>query len=148
MRRRGCKNRGGFSLAEAMIATVILGVASAGVLLPFTSGSAIRAEGMHRTLAAKLAADMVEEIVSTDFDQITTLYGTYSEAQGHMVKDFETAAEFTDSLYTAFSRDASCVLVYMPPQESAAQAPNFIRATVRVYYNGREIAIINRLISQ
>ena len=55
--RRNYKNRKGFSLAEAMMATVVLSIAAAGVLLPFTSGARVRAEGMRRTLGAKLASD-------------------------------------------------------------------------------------------
>ena len=49
----------GFSLAEAVMAVVVLGIAAAGILLPFTSGAAVQAEGVHRTLAAKLAADLM-----------------------------------------------------------------------------------------
>ena len=136
----------GFSLAEAMVATVVLGIAAAGVLLPFTSGAAVRAEGMRRTLGAKLAGDLMEEIISTEFDDIMNKYGTYTESQGHIISDFYTGAEFTDPMYANFSRDASCEYVRVP-QESEAGEPKFIRATVRVYYSGKQIAIINRLIS-
>ena len=76
----------GFSLAEAMMATVVLSIAAAGVLLPFTGGAAVRAEGRRSTLASKLAADLVEQIIRTDFEQIVTAYDGYAEAQGH-VKD-------------------------------------------------------------
>jgi prepilin-type N-terminal cleavage/methylation domain-containing protein len=145
--RGSCRKRKGFSLAEAIIATVVLGVAAAGVLLPFTSGASIRAEGERRTLGAKLASDLMEEIIRTEFDQIIGKFGTYSESEGHIVKNFDTAAEFTDPMYTKFSRDATCEYVYVP-QESGTGEAKFIRATVRAYYNGREVAIVNRLISK
>lgn len=135
----------GFSLAEAMMATVVLGIAAAGLLVPFTSGARVRAEGMHRTLAAKLAGDLMEEIVKTSFEEIVTSYDGYAEPQGQ-VKD-ASGAVFTDSNYANFSRDASCVYVYVP-QESGDKEARFIRATVRVYYKGREVAVINRLISE
>ena len=45
------------------MATVVLGIAAAGVLLPFVSGAAVQAEGAHRTLAAKLASDLMEEFI-------------------------------------------------------------------------------------
>jgi hypothetical protein len=144
MKKRGCKNREGFTLAEAVIATVVLGVAAAGVLLPFTSGVAVRAEGEHRTLGAKLASDLMEEIIKTPFDQIVTNYN-YTEPQGQ-VKDANEVV-FTDLSYAKFSREVNCVEVYVP-QESGTGEAKFIRATVRVYYKGREIAIINRLISK
>jgi Tfp pilus assembly protein PilV len=156
----------GFTLAEAMMATVVLGVAAAAVLLPFTSGAAVRAEGGHRTLAAKLASDLMEEIIRkpfhdpdgssydyspgpdagettfADFDNVDDFDG-YTEPQGQ-VKD-ASGTVFTDSHYAIFSRDVSCAYVYVP-QETGDGEIKFIRATVRVYYSGKQIAIINRLI--
>lgn len=135
----------GFTLAEAMMATVVLGIAAAGVLLPFTSGMAVRAEGMRRTLAARLASDLLEEIVNTPFDQIVASFDGYWEPQGQL-KD-ATGVVFADLNYSKFSRDAGCEYVYVP-QEIGAGEPKFIRATVQVYYNGKKIAIINRLVSK
>lgn len=132
----------GFTLAEAMIATVVLGIAAAGVLLPFTSGARVRAEGIRRTLAARLASDLIEVIVNTPFDQIEA---SYSEPQGQITDVSGTV--FTDSNYANFSRDVDCEYVYVP-QENGTQAPKFIRVTVRVYYSGKEIATINRLVSE
>jgi len=127
------------------MAVVVLGIAAAGVLLPFTSGSAVRAEGMRRTLGARLASDLIEKIINTPFDQIVSSYDGYAEPQGQ-VKD-TGGTVFTDSNYANFSRDVSCAYVYVP-QESGDSEAKFICATVRVYYSGREIAIINRLISE
>jgi prepilin-type N-terminal cleavage/methylation domain-containing protein len=138
------KHRKGFTLAEAMIATVVLGIAAAGVLLPFTSGAAVRAEGTRMTLAAKLAGDLMEEIVNTPFEQIITGYDEYTESQGQ-VKD-ASGIVFTDLNYANFSRDVACEYVYMP-QESGDGDLKFIRIIVRVYYQGAEIAAISRLVS-
>ena len=145
MGKTRCKNRRGFTLAEAMMATVVLGIAAAGVLLPFTSGSAVQADGVRRTLAAKLAGDLMEEIIATPFDQIVSSFDGYSEPQGQ-IKD-AAGAVFSDLNYANFSRDVNCGCVYVP-QETGDKESEFILATVRVYYNGGEIAIINRLISQ
>ena len=134
----------GFTLAEAMMATVVLGIAAAGALLPFTSGAAVRAEGMRRTLGAKLAGDLMEEIIGTPFEEILDGYDGYAEPQGQ-VKDV-SGTVFTDSNYDNFSRDVSCEYV-RAPQESEAGELKFICATVRVYYSGKQIAIINLLIS-
>jgi prepilin-type N-terminal cleavage/methylation domain-containing protein len=138
------KNRKGFTLAEAMMATVVLGIAAAGVLLPFTNGAALRAEGMCRTLAAGLAGDLMEQIVNTPFDQIIASYDGYTEPQGQ-VRD-ASGAVFTDSNYADFSRDVSCQYVYMP-QESGDANPVFIRIIVRVYYRGGELVTVSRLVS-
>ncbi|UCF43197.1 MAG: prepilin-type N-terminal cleavage/methylation domain-containing protein [Planctomycetota bacterium] len=146
MKKRTDKNRKGFSLAEAMMATVVLGIAAAGVLVPFTTGARVRAEGTRRTLAAKLAGDLMEEIINTPFDQIISQYDGHTEAQGQ-VKDANDVV-FSDSNYANFSRGASCAYVYVPPQSELFAAPNFIWVTVRVYYSGSEMAVINRLIGE
>lgn len=145
MRRCSCKSEAAFSLAEAMIATAVLSVAAAGVLLPFASGAAVRAEGMRRTLAAKLAADLTEQIISTPFELIVDNFNGYTEPQGQ-VKD-ATGAVFTSSNYAKFSRDVSCQYVYVPQESGAAQS-KFILTTVRVYYDGRLMAAISRLITK
>ncbi|UCF14255.1 MAG: prepilin-type N-terminal cleavage/methylation domain-containing protein [Phycisphaerales bacterium] len=137
--------RRGFTLAESLMAVVVLGIAAAGVLLPFSGGARVRAEGVRRTLGVKLASDLIEQIVNTPFDQIIATYDGYSESQGQ-VKDADGLV-FTDANYANFSRDSSCEQVYVP-QESGVEDPIFIRATVRVYYGGRTIATINRLISK
>jgi len=137
------KKRKGFSLAEAMMATVVLGIAAAGVLLPFTTGAKVRSEGTRLTLAAKVAGDLMEEVVNTPFGQIIANYN-YSEAEGQ-IKD-ASGVVFGDSNYSRFSREVSSELIYVA-QQDGTKAPNFIKVTVRVYYDGVETAIINRLIS-
>ncbi|MHC4499964.1 MAG: type IV pilus modification PilV family protein [Planctomycetota bacterium] len=135
----------GFTLAEAMMATVVLGIAAAGVLLPFASGAKVRAEGMHRTLAAKLAGDLMEEIIKTPFAEMVSSYNGYAEPKG-LVKD-ASGTVFVDSNYANFSRDVSCEYVYVP-QEGGTVEPNFIRVTVWVSYSGTEVAVISRLVSK
>jgi prepilin-type N-terminal cleavage/methylation domain-containing protein len=158
--------RRGFTLAEAMMAVVVLGIAAASVLLPFISGAAVRSEGVNRTLAARLASDLMEQILllpfhdpdgeasdyipgpeSGDFDNIDDYHG-YTEVQGQ-VKD-ATGAVFTDSRYVNFSRNVTCEYVYVPPQpvESDPAKCEFIRITVRVDYNGKQMAVIVRLVSE
>lgn len=139
------KRQKGFTLTEAMLATVVLGVAAAGILLPFSSGATIQAEGMRRTLGVKLASDLMQEIVNTSYSQIVTNYGSYSEAEGQ-VKD-ANGVVFTDKNYARFSRNSVCSYVYVP-QESGTTASKYILVTLRVYYAGDEIVIINRLISE
>jgi hypothetical protein len=132
------------------MATIVLGIAATGVLLPFASGAKVRAEGVRMTLAANLASDLMEEIIRTDFNQIISKYSTYTESQGHIVSDFYTGAQFTDTMYANFSRTATCEYVTVPqqPQQSEPEKCNFILVTVKVQYNGREIAVIKRLISK
>jgi len=135
----------GFTLAEALMAVVTLSIAAAGVLLPFSSGAVVRAEGTRSTLGAALASDLMEEIVCTPFEQIVDSYDGYSEPQGQITDT--TGAVFSGSNYANFSREASCQYVYVAQETGTTQAA-FILTTVRVNYSGRPIAIINRLIAK
>jgi prepilin-type N-terminal cleavage/methylation domain-containing protein len=141
------KRRDGFSLAEAMLAMVILSIAAAGVLLPFSSGAIVRAEGMHSTLASRLAGDLMEEIINTPFGNIIASYGAYSEAQGHIISDFNTDTQYSDPMYVNFSRIANSKYVYVS-QESGESQAIFILVTVQVSYSDKPVAQINRLITQ
>jgi len=123
---------------------VVLSVAAAGVLLPFADGASVQAEGLHRSLGAGLANDLLERIVIAPFDDVDDWHG-YTEAQGQ-AKD-ASGALLTDPLYANYSRDVSCIYVYVPQQGGGA-APNFALASVRVYYRGRPITAVHRLISE
>ncbi len=138
--RNSRKNRKGFSLAEAMMATVVLGIAAAGVLLPFVSGARVQAEGIRRTLATKLAGDLMEEIVNTPFEQIISKYDGYVEPQGQ-IRD-ASGALFSDSdpAYANFSRGAN--------YGYDASQPFFVIVTVWVKYNGNEVVSLSRLITK
>lgn len=122
---------------------VLLGLAASGILLPFSHGASVQAEGRRTTLGAKLANDLLERIVATPPSQIVAMWNGYTEAQGQ-VKD-AGGAVFTDPMYAGYSRSAACrdVLVAQQVLESS-----FILATVHVGYQGREIATLNRLISK
>jgi type II secretory pathway pseudopilin PulG len=141
----GKRKYNGFTLVEAILAMVMLTIAAAGVLLPFTYGATVRAEGSERTLAAKLACDLMEKITNTSYSTILTTYASYSESQGQ-VKDLNGSV-FTDPYYAKFSRTATCTEIYVTQQTvQTADTKVFIKATVKVYYSGQEIASVIRLI--
>lgn len=139
------KTRLGFTLPEAVIALVILGMAAAGVLLPFSSGAAAQAEGNHRTLAARLANDLMYRIVATPFNQIIVTWNGYTEAEGQ-VKDV-TGAVFTDPEYAGFRRDVTFT-PNIAVQQSASSETGFILVVVRVYDRGRLVVTMPRLIGR
>lgn len=144
--RHSISGKGGFTLAEAMIAMVVLGMAAGGVLLPFSSGASLQAEGTRSTLAATLASDLIEEIINTPFDQVVVDYN-YTEAQGQ-VKDAQGKV-FTDSAYRNFSRKVSCEYVDVPVSPGVYSSDiEFIRVTVEVLYSGKTMATITRLICE
>jgi hypothetical protein len=126
------------------MAVVVLGIAAAGLLLPFSSGARLRAEGTHRTIGAKLASHLMEQIVLTPFEQIID-YDGYTEPEGQ-VKD-AAGLPLSDLNYARFDREVSCSYVYVP-QEDGITEPVFIRVTVRVNWDGRNVATIHRLVSK
>jgi prepilin-type N-terminal cleavage/methylation domain-containing protein len=138
-------NSKAFTLIEAMIALVILTIAAAGLILPFASSAAVQQEGCNQTLATKLAADLIEQIINTDFSQIVPTYGSYSEPKGQIKN--AAGVVFTDPMYADFSRQAVCENVYMPQQGNFG-TPTFIRITVRVYQNDTKLAEVARLKSK
>jgi prepilin-type N-terminal cleavage/methylation domain-containing protein len=135
--------RSGFTLVEATAALVLLGVAAAGILLPFSHGATVQAEGRRITLGAKLANDLLERIVATPPSEVVAAWNGYAEAEGQ-VKD-GGGAVFTDSTYAGYSRSVACYDVLVQQQNLAS---NYILVSVHVGYRGREIATLNRLISK
>lgn len=127
------------------MAMVILGMAAAGVLLPFSGGAAIQAEGIHRTLAAGLANDLMERIIATPYDDIVASWGAYAEAQGQVT---DSAGNLnTNAIYARFARDVVCESVCVWPQPATAVS-HFLRVSVRVYDQGRLVVTLSRLISE
>jgi len=132
----------GFTLIEAMLAVTVLGFAAAGVLLPFVSGTAVRAEGVRRTLGAGLAGNLMEQIINAPVAGYID-----TEPQGQ-VKDVTTGMPFTVTdpkyaKYANFSRKVTCVSVTVPPATC-----NFILITVQVDYSGKNVATLSRLVSE
>lgn len=130
-------------MPEATLALVILGIAAAGVLLPFASGATVQAEGNHRTLAARLANDLMERIVAPPHDDILT-WNNYAEAQGQVANTSGTV--FTDPAYAGFSREATCEAVWVgcgPPLTA-----NFVLVTVTVAWRGKEVVTLSSLVNR
>ena len=120
------------------MAVVILGFASAAIVLPITSGASLTQEGSHRTLAANLASDLIEQVINTPFDQILSTYGDYTESRGQMTR--ADGSCFTQPVYSRFSRKAICSNWPMNnPQDY------LVLITVKIFYDGKELAQIRRL---
>ncbi|MHC4271252.1 MAG: type IV pilus modification PilV family protein [Planctomycetota bacterium] len=139
------RKENGFTMTEAILAMVILGIASVIVILPFSTGAAIQAEGLHRTIGANLASELMEKVTNTSFGDIVTTYDGYSEPEGGL-KDFDGQL-YSGSNYEHFNREVSCDYVYVP-QESGDKEAKYILITVRVYYQGGQIAAIHKLLSK
>ncbi len=130
-------NRKGFTLAEALIAMVILAMAASGAILPFSSGAALQAEGARRTLAAKLAADRLEEMINSDFGMLWIYEGV--EFEGFITDG--NGAFLTDPVYAKFMRIVTCL-------PASVGNVDLMWSTVYIYHDGTEMLQLSTLIGQ
>lgn len=127
------KRNQGFTLAEAMVAMVILAFAAVAVTLPFTSSASVQQETARQRLAARLAADKIEEIAAADYDSIFATYDGYTESVGQIKN---AAGEiFTDPIYQNFSRQITCT-------NATVAGVDLTWVSVTVYYEKAEDVII------
>lgn len=137
MKQRQKQN--GYTLLEALMAMSILGIAAAGVLLPFISAASVQQEATDRVLAAKLASDRMEEIQNAAYSYIPSYAGT--EAEGEVKNAL--GVEFSDSVYARFSRSVVCETVTVETGEMSAE---MVLVTVTVSCDGREMITLESLI--
>ncbi len=132
---RSVRTRKGFTLAEATIAMVVLSVATAAVILPFATGATMNMEGAKRTIAAKLAADMIEQIQGADNVEA---YDTHGDGNG-LLYDEQFQQILTDSVYNKYWRSVG-VISFPVGGESLWWV------TVTITYDGIEVLKLSRLI--
>ena len=150
-------SNGGFTLIEALLASVILAMVVGAVVMPFTAGAANTAQNARSTLAINLAQDLMEEILAKPFsdpdgsevgetgrsnwDDMDD-YNGYSEAEG-AIAGFD-GVTVDDPASAAVTRTATVQSVYVFGQ-SAPDPPTFLRITVDVRYHGGEVVSLSRL---
>ena len=152
----------GLTLTESLLATVILAITAAAVIMPFTAGARAEHVTRRRTVATSLAQEMMEEILSKpfedpqgvslpgpepgeadrgDFDN-TDDYNGYSEPAGNVTGLTGTPA--TDAGAAGLSRHVTAQYVYVNGQDTG-NPPTFVRVTVEVRHLGRPIVTLGRL---
>ena len=138
MIKKSLKNNG-FTLIEATIAMVILVVAAAGILMPFTNAGAVLAEGSRQTVATNLASELMEKVLMTDPNDLVTVYDGYTEVDGAML---DTKGQvLTDMVYDGFSRSVAC-------QPATVASVDLVAVTVEVDYLGNEMTTITTLVTK
>jgi len=121
--------RGGFTLAEATIAMVVLATAAAAVILPFSAGAAVHNESTRQFIAAQLAAEMIEKVKQEDFTFLW-VYDGYVESPGMM---YDAHGQiYSDDAYNRFWRRTTCA-----DAEVGGQTLKWI--TAYVYYGNKEV---------
>jgi type II secretory pathway pseudopilin PulG len=135
----------GFTLAEALLAVMLLGIASASVLLPFTAGEAARRDGLARTMAANLASEQMEKALRTPFSQMVSTWGSVVESEGTLTDPQGNA--LSGNMYAFFARTTTCTYVYTS-QQSGTLAPSLVNLTIAVSYRGAPMISLTRLVAE
>ena len=158
------RHSSGFTLIEALTATVILAVTVTAVTVPFAAGASSGQSDGRGTVAAALAQEMMEEVISkpfydpqgstalgpdgsetrtgsTKFDNIDD-YHNYTEAAG-AIKSM-SGIVINDPATVGLSRRVTTTYVYLTGQSQASPA-TYIRVKVEVLYQGRPLVAVTRL---
>jgi len=162
--------RVGFTLIEALMASVILVIAVAAAIMPFTCGARSQDVESRQSLAVSLAQDLMEEILVKPFEEpgdadllpepessfgpesSETLrssysaiddYHGYTELSGHVLDP--CGQVITDAVAAGLSRHVTISYVYVTGQV-VTEPPSFMRVVVEIRYNGQPIVKMTRLV--
>lgn len=160
----------GFTLIEALMAAVILAIAVAAAIMPFTCGVRTQDVEGRQTLAVGLASDLMEEVLLRPFeepfdsdDEVEPVsrfgpdsgetsrwdfsamddYDGYEEADGGLLD--HDGKRITDEAAAGVSRHVTVEYVYVSGQD-VSEAPTFMRVSVEVRHNGTEVVKLTRLV--
>jgi type II secretory pathway pseudopilin PulG len=163
-RRKG----GGFTLAEALIATSVLAIVSATAALPFAAGMQQTNEAAKLEQAVALGQAMMEEILARSFfepnDRVASpgpgpgettrpLFNNLDDFDGyaegdHVLHDFQNAV-VTDASAAGFWRQVFVSYVTMPAlNQAATDVDSFVHIQVKVYYNNALLVTLDRIASR
>lgn len=127
--------KGGFTLIEALIATILIGVAISAILTSSASLSNVNAAGVDLSTAEFLIGEFQERSASVAFADLSALGGTYSPAEdiyGNALSGFD-----------GFSQVVTVLNVRASDLSTAEAGSDFIRITVKLLRNGSEISSAN-----
>ena len=145
-----------------MLAVTLLAMTITAITLPFTTSAQNDVEDAQQSLAAALAAEMMEEVHSKPFDDpagpstpgpeigessrssfdIVDDYVDYEEDPGAIVDAFGNVAD--DPMAATLSRSVNVDYVYLSGQDTD-EDPTFCRVTVEVLRYGDPVLTLTRL---
>ncbi len=164
------QSNAGFTLIEALMASVILAIAVAAALMPFTCGARSQDVESRQTLAVSLAQDLMEEILLKPFeepgdgDQLPEPESRFGPDAGEALRSSYSAIDdyhgytelsgqiidpagqvITDAAATGLSRHVTVSYVYVTGQD-VTDSPSFMRVVVEIRYNGEPMVTLTRLV--
>jgi len=123
---------GGFTLIEAMIATLLLAIAMIALMVSNQAFTQVNSAGIDLSTAEFLIEEVRERTASLDFNELPAFAGTYSPPQDVQGNALTAFADFSQQV-TVQNVSASDFTV--PEADS-----DFARVTVTVLRNGSEIS--------
>jgi type II secretory pathway pseudopilin PulG len=131
---RATGRRGGFTLIEAAMATVIIGVAFTAMLQLIAAGTKANGEGTEMTTAINLAANIHEASVRVAYDDLFDLRGTQNppvDARLHSITGMPGWQQVVEVSYV----DENRLTLAVPD----TQYEPTVRITVIIQRNGQEV---------
>jgi prepilin-type N-terminal cleavage/methylation domain-containing protein len=122
----------GFTLIEAMIATVLLAIAIVGLMVANQAYTQVNSAGLDMSTAEFLIEEARERTASIEFDNLAAFAGSYSPPQdieGNSLTDF---ADFTQQVAV---QNVSASDFTVPEAGS-----DFVRVTVSILHGGSAIS--------
>ena len=124
----------GFSLIEAMVASVIIGIAVVGLLLSSGSLTKVNAAGIEISTAEFLIEEVKTRCASMAYDDLPAFVGTYSPPQdiyGTALTNFSTFSQQV-TVENVSNSDFTIIV--------ATGGSDFVRVTTKILLNGSEIS--------
>ena len=124
--------QGGFTLIEAMVATMLLAIAIIGLMVASQAYTQVNSAGLDISTAEFLIEEVRERTASMEFDNLTAFAGTYSPPQ-----DVEGSALAAFAAYTQ-----QVVVQNVSASDFTVPEPgsDFARVTVTILRNGEAIS--------
>ncbi len=156
--------RGGFTLAEALLASTVLAITAASAALPFAAGTMNANAALELEQAVELGDALMEEIIARPFlapeDPVVALGPEAWEVNRkdyNAIDDFHGLSEQNDVLrnykevalvdesFEGFWRDVTIEYVSFPEQP-AGDVNSFVHVQVRVYHDTKLLVTLDRLV--
>jgi hypothetical protein len=133
-RRSRLRAARGFTLVEAAIATVIIGVAFTDMLNLLAVGTVANSEGTELTTAVNLAGNIHEASVRTPYDELFNIEGTYSPAVDSRLQAVSSISGWSQVVDVSFVDDNN-LTISVPDNQYQPTT----RVTVTVRRNNKDV---------
>lgn len=135
------RRRGGFTLIEAALVTVIVGVGVVSMLRLLAAGTFVNAQSAQNTTAMNLAANLHEAMLRMSLDQVAAMNNiTYSPAVDSDLTSIGTMSSWSQKIAVQYVRPDKLTTSSLTKSAAAL-------VTITVLHNGDEVYASRRLVT-